>query len=172
MTTGEPQSGVLAQPANAATIVPRGLDGNPVAASLNPSEGEAMSTGTWIALVDDDLSVRRALPRLLKAGGYEARSFASAQELLESGAANSASCFLLDIHLDRASGFDLLERLRAGGAGAPVIFITAFDDDASRERARALGAFAFLRKPFDGSALLDAISKALDHGRTKTERLR
>jgi FixJ family two-component response regulator len=128
-----------------------------------------MSTGTWIALVDDDLSVRRALPRLLKSGGYETRTFASAQELLESGLAATASCFLLDIHLERASGFDLLERLRTSGATAPVIFITAFDDDASRERARAVGAFAFLRKPFDGGSLLDAVAGALrDDGQRPT----
>ena len=123
-----------------------------------------MSTGKWVALVDDDLSVRRALPRLLKSGGYETRTFASAQELLESGLASSASCFLLDIHLERASGFDLLDRLRTSGVTAPVIFITAFDDDASRERARVAGAFAFLRKPFDGSSLLDAVAGALKEG--------
>ena len=129
-----------------------------------------MSTGTWIAVVDDDLSVRRALPRLLRSGGYDTRTFASPQELLESGLATSASCFLLDIHLDRASGFDLLERLRTNGVTAPVIFITAFDDDASRERARALGAFAFLRKPFDGSSLLDAVAGALKDSRRAAER--
>ena len=114
-----------------------------------------------IALVDDDLSVRRALPRLLRSAGYETRAFASAQELLDSGFAIAASCFVLDIHLERASGFELLERLRVAGATAPAIFITAYEDDASRERARALGASAYLRKPFDGSALLDAIAEAI-----------
>lgn len=111
--------------------------------------------------MDDDLSVRRALPRLLRSAGYETRTFASAEELLDSGFAAVASCLVLDIHLERASGFELLERLRAIGTKAPAIFITAYEDDASRERARSLGASAYLRKPFDGSALLDAISEAL-----------
>lgn len=114
-----------------------------------------------IALVDDDLSVRRALPRLLKSAGHDTKAFASAEELLESEFASEASCFVLDIHLERASGFELLERLRARGISAPAIFITAYEDDASRDRARSLGAASYLRKPFDGSALLDAIAEAL-----------
>ena len=121
-----------------------------------------MATTKWIAVVDDDLSVRRALPRLMKSAGYETKAFASAQELLESGFALSASCFILDIHLERStSGFELLEKLRLAGSTAPAIFITAYDDDATRERARALGAIAFLRKPFDATSLLDAVSGAL-----------
>ena len=121
-----------------------------------------MATTKWIAVVDDDLSVRRALPRLMKSAGYETRAFASAQELLESGFALSAACFILDIHLERStSGFELLEKLRLAGSTAPAIFITAYDDDATRERARALGAIAFLRKPFDATSLLDAVSGAL-----------
>ena len=123
-----------------------------------------MPNVTWIALVDDDLSVRRALPRLLRSAGYETRAFSSAAELLASGFAFNASCLVLDIHLDRTSGFELLERLRAAGANAPAIFITAYHDDASRERAHALGAVGYLRKPFDGNALLDAISGALSPG--------
>jgi FixJ family two-component response regulator len=114
-----------------------------------------------IALVDDDLSVRRALPRLLRSGGFETRAFASPEELSESGIAAEAACLVLDVHLGRVSGFELLERLRAAGVKAPAIFITAFDDAESRQRARGLGASGYLRKPFDGSALLDAVAQAV-----------
>lgn len=121
-----------------------------------------MSDPARIAVVDDDLSVRRALPRLLRSAGHETRTFASAQELFDSGFATVADCLVLDIHLERFSGFELLEKVREAGSEAPAIFITAYADDASRERARSLGASAYLRKPFDGSALLDAISSALE----------
>ena len=120
-----------------------------------------MSTQKWIALVDDDLSVRRALPRLLNSAGYKVRAFSSAAELFGSGFAGSADCLVLDIHLERATGFDLLEKLRAEGNVAPVIFITAYDDEGARDRARGLQAIAYLRKPFDANALLDAVSTAL-----------
>lgn len=117
---------------------------------------------TWIALVDDDLSVRRSLPRLLRSAGYEALAFASAHELLDYEHLQRVSCFVLDIHLGRTTGFELLEKLRAAGSKAPAIFITAYDDDTSRERARALDAAGFLRKPFDGSALLDVIARVIE----------
>lgn len=120
-----------------------------------------MSAAVKIALVDDDLSVRRALPRLLRSAGYETRAFASAQELIDSGFAGVAGCLVIDIHLGRISGFELLERLRASGVTAPAIFITAFDEADLRARADRLGASAFLRKPFDGSALLDCVAHSI-----------
>ena len=127
-----------------------------------------MSTAVLVVLVDDDLSVRRAVPRLLRSAGYETKAFVSAQEALESEATQTAACLVLDFHLQRASGFDLLERLRRQGNTAPAVFITAFDDDRTRERATALGAIDYLRKPFDARALLDAIATALERGRLET----
>lgn len=120
-----------------------------------------MLSAPGIAVVDDDLSVRRSVQRLLRSAGYEAEAYPSAQELIDSDFVSGASCFILDIHLQRSSGFELLERLRSLGNRAPAIFVTAFDDDATRERARSLGAASYLRKPFDGNALLDAIAEAL-----------
>src|SRR5262245_17629306 len=118
-----------------------------------------------VALVDDDLSVRRALVRLLSAGGYEARAFASAQELIDSNACADVSCLVLDVHLGGGStGFALAERLAAAGTRTPIVFITAHDDAAARARAARLGA-GYLRKPFEASALLDAVqSRARGEG--------
>jgi FixJ family two-component response regulator len=140
-----------------------------MANSLNRSEGTATSPQLWIALVDDDLSVRRSVPRLLGSAGCNTRAFSSAQELIESGFGREADCLLLDIHLERSTGFELLEQLRQQGVTAPAIFITAYDDEATAERARSLGAAAYLRKPFDGSTLLDTVFKAVSNSpRSKT----
>ena len=114
-----------------------------------------------IALVDDDISVRRALRRLLRSAGHEVRAFASAQELLDSGFADEAACLIVDIHLGGMTGFELVERLRAAGTRAQAIFITAHDDAAARAQARRLAASAYLRKPFEATALLDAIATAV-----------
>lgn len=114
-----------------------------------------------IALVDDDLSVRRGLARLLRSAGYEAQAFASGQDLFDSGFAETADCLVLDLHLGRESGFDLLARLRAAGVKGTAMFITAFDSATYRDRARRVGARAFLAKPFDGRLLLDAVAEAL-----------
>ena len=114
-----------------------------------------------IALVDDDLSVRRGLGRLLQSAGHEVHSFASARELLDSGFAASAECWVFDIYLGGTTGFDLHGQLMASGLRRPVIFITAHDDPATRRRAARVAGATYLRKPFDASALIDSLEVAV-----------
>ena len=120
-----------------------------------------LPTMPLISIVDDDLSVRRALRRLVRSAGYTVETFASAREFLDSLPSGRAACLVLDIHLEGMSGFELQERMAADPAPIPVIFITAQDDVATRERARQTGASAYLRKPFDEQVLLAAIGRAV-----------
>jgi FixJ family two-component response regulator len=114
-----------------------------------------------ISIVDDDLSVRRALSRLVRLGGYAVESFASAREFLASAPRGRTACLVLDIHLNGGmSGFDLQERLVADGVTIPTIFITAHGDARTRERVTQSGVAGFLLKPFSDQALLDLIRKA------------
>src|SRR6266852_7457350 len=110
-----------------------------------------------ISIVDDDLPVRRALRRLIQAAGYTVETFASAREFLDASPVGRTSCLVLDIHMDGMSGFELAEQLAADRAAIPIIFITAHDSTPTRERARRAGVAGYLPKPFDESALLDAI---------------
>ena len=112
-----------------------------------------------ISIVDDDLSVRRALRRLVGSAGYLVETFASAQEFLGSARWAAIGCLVLDVHMDGMSGFELQERLVADHRGIPIIFITAHDDARTRERIRTSGAAGYLGKPFDPQALLDAIHR-------------
>jgi len=120
-----------------------------------------LPTMPLISIVDDDLSVRRALRRLVRSAGYTVETFASAREFLDSVPSARTACLVLDIHLGGMSGFELQERMAADRAPFPVIFITAHDDAATRERARQTGASAYLRKPFDEQILLAAIGRAI-----------
>ena len=114
-----------------------------------------------IAVVEDDQSFLRALGRLLRAAGFTVQAFGSAEEYLGELDAISPACILMDIQLGGLSGFGLHERLRAGGATVPTIFMTGHDDPATRERARKLGAAGYLRKPFEDDALISAIEQAV-----------
>jgi FixJ family two-component response regulator len=111
-----------------------------------------------VAVVDDDASMRVGLERLLQARGFDTEIFPSAEAFL--AAASAADCLLLDIHLGGMGGFELHRRLSCAGSRLPVIFMTAFDDDAAREKAVSLGCVAYLRKPFAGQLLVDAIADA------------
>ena len=68
---------------------------------------------------------------------------------------------LLDIHLGGISGIELQRRLAAAGSNCPVIFMTAIDDDATRNGAMEAGCIAYLKKPFAPQLLLDALGKAV-----------
>src|SRR5262245_27191440 len=102
-----------------------------------------------IGIVDDDLSVRRALARLLTSYGLRTKTYSSASEYFASPHPTELACLIVDVHLERASGFDLVARVAANAGAPPVIVITAHDDAAIQAQANASGASAYLRKPFE-----------------------
>jgi FixJ family two-component response regulator len=116
---------------------------------------------TRVIVVDDNAGFLKGVARLLAHNGIESRTFASAEALLHSGGVQTATCLLLDIHLGGISGIELRRRLAASGSKCPVIFMTANDDEATRNQAANAGCIAYLRKPFARQVLLDAIAKAV-----------
>jgi FixJ family two-component response regulator len=124
-------------------------------------DANMMAQATVVIVVDDDAGLLKSLARLLAHHGIDSRTFASAEALLESDSVQTAACLLLDIHLGGISGIELHRRLTASGSKWPVIFMTANDDEATRNEAIAAGCIAYLRKPFAQDVLLNAISKAV-----------
>jgi FixJ family two-component response regulator len=117
-----------------------------------------------ISIVDDDPSVRRALNRLVGSAGYLVETFASAGDFLGSSPSTRTACLVLDIYMEGMTGFELQEQLEADRLTIPIIFMTAHDDPATRERIRRSRAAGYLGKPFDGQALLDAILRVAGPG--------
>jgi FixJ family two-component response regulator len=113
-----------------------------------------------IAIVDDDESVRESTEALVRSLGYATRTFASAEEFLESDL-NDTSCLILDVQMKGLSGTELQERLIAADRRTPVIFITAYEDERTRDKAFAHGAIGFLRKPVDDDSLIKHIDSAI-----------
>jgi len=118
-----------------------------------------MNTPMRILVAEDDDSMRRAIGRLLKAAGLQSVEFGSAEALLQSGQLDAADCVVTDIHLGGMSGFQLVETLRRDHRRMPAVFMTAFDSPASRTEALNCGMSAYLVKPFEGTALLEAIRR-------------
>jgi FixJ family two-component response regulator len=117
-----------------------------------------------VCVVDDDTAMLRALRLLIATSGFSVETYASAEQFLESPRSRTIACLVVDVHLGGVSGLDLHEGLARSGPSIPVIFITAYDDGLTRERARRSGAVEYLTKPFDDDALIDAIHRAI--GRT------
>jgi FixJ family two-component response regulator len=121
-------------------------------------EGKA----TMIAIVDDDDSLRVALQGLLKATGFSAEAYASAEEFLKSGQQQQTGCLITDIRMPGMSGLELQAKLNADRCRIPIIFLTAHGDEKMRMQALRAGAVEFLAKPFDAEALLDNVRAALE----------
>ena len=118
-----------------------------------------------ISVIDDDASVRVGTDNLLSSHGYNVRTFASAEDFLQSAQADGSSCVVADVQMPGMSGLDLLEHLRTLGNHVPFIFITAFPDESVRDRALKVGAVCFLAKPFAGPVLIGCIEAALNRNR-------
>jgi FixJ family two-component response regulator len=120
-----------------------------------------MPIRSLVAVVDDDESVREALPDLLRELGFAATSFASAEALLAFDALSTIECLILDISMPEMSGPDLFDELRRRGAEIPVVFITANAEPAVRARLLKAGAVACLFKPCDDLELRNSVNAAL-----------
>lgn len=113
-----------------------------------------------IAVIDDDAGVRTALRELLRAAEFEASTFVSAEDYLESGTDLEVECLIVDVHLPGMSGVALLRTLSARGARPPAVLVSGRDDPATRELLHSARPTPFLHKPFGDAELLAAITGA------------
>jgi FixJ family two-component response regulator len=119
-----------------------------------------------IAVIDDDESVRESVVGLVESVGYEAFVFESAEEFLNSPNIDQVNCLIVDVRLPGISGLQLYSRINASTRRIRTIFITAHIDEPACVWAMEAGAVAFLYKPFQVKALLNAIRIAAAETRT------
>src|SRR6185436_12641068 len=143
-------------------------------------DGRAPYTGSWPAaqsevapmtdvkaavfVVDDDISVRESLELLIKAAGWRAETFATAQAFLARPRVTVPCCLVLDVSLPGLNGLELQQRL-AERQEMPIIFITGYGDVPMSVRAMKAGAVEFLTKPFKDDVLIEAIRQAIERSR-------
>ena len=116
--------------------------------------------GPLVSVVDDDVSVRESLPRLVKAFGFKVDAFSSAEEFLASSRVSQTACLILDIAMPGMSGPELQSELKRRQLAIPIIFVTAQRDETVRRSMLERGAVECLFKPFSGTALLEALKAA------------
>ena len=126
---------------------------------------------TLVAVVDDEESVRRGLGRLLRGAGYEVAMFAGGAEFLESLSRARPACVLVDGSMPGMDGREVLERLSRLPERVPAVVVSGRGSAADREAAAALGAVAFLAKPFYPEDLLKAVAAAVVRPSAGTGRL-
>ena len=110
-----------------------------------------------IAVIDDDLRVLESLVNLLASFGYEAESYQSAEQFLESGVLSRTCCIVTDVEMRQMSGLGLLQFLKNRDCAVPIIIITGKPSAQSEAFYLEKGAVGFFRKPVDGDALVELI---------------
>lgn len=129
-----------------------------------------MPARQYIAIVDDDESVRRSLGRLLRQAGFHPIAFASGEDFLVDPLHSHVDCLLVDIRLQGMTGIELHQKVAAEGSRVPVIYITAFDDPAAKEAAIRTGCSGFFRKTDAGPEIIDTIRRVIAPSRENPSR--
>ena len=120
-----------------------------------------MPAHQYVAIVDDDESVRRSLSRLLQQAGFHPIAFASGEDFLADPLHTHVDCLLVDIRLRAMTGIELHQKVVAEGSHVPVIYITAFDDPAAKAEAMRAGCAGFFRKTDAGPEIIEAIRRVI-----------
>jgi two-component system response regulator FixJ len=115
-----------------------------------------------VRIVDDDASFLKAVARMLRASGFEVKTFASAAEFLARPELDVPGCVLVDLRMPGLSGLDLQEALAKEGHKLPVIFLSGQGDIPTTVQAMRRGAEDFLTKRAPKKDLLDAVNRAID----------
>lgn len=114
-----------------------------------------------VFIVDDDVSVRRALQRLIGCAGLDSQTFGCARDFLSRPRPSGPSCLVLDINLPDLHGLELQRHVARARSDMPVIVISGCVDVPTIVQAMKAGAVEFLMKPFDAAVLLEAIRDAI-----------
>jgi FixJ family two-component response regulator len=125
----------------------------------------APSSG-YVAIVDDDDPLRRALARLIGAYSYQVRAYRSGPEFLDSLRGGTPACLILDQQMLEMTGLEIAQHLNDIGLRIPTIFLTARDEPSVRSSCDMMGGIAFLVKPVTKDLLLESINIAMSRWST------
>lgn len=115
----------------------------------------------WIAIVDDDPAVLKALSRLLRSRSFRVQTYQSGREFLAALPDGLPACLIVDFQMPELNGLELQQHLVSNGIQIPTILITAHGDAALHERSSEDYFVARLRKPVPEETLFSAIDRAI-----------
>src|SRR5207248_1166893 len=128
---------------------------------VSTREVEINTPNSLVFVIDDDVSVRKGLSRLLRSAGYESEIFSSAADFLARSPHPGPCCVIVDVRMPGLNGIDVQEALIQRRREEQLIFITGYGNIPMCARVMKAGAVDFLPKPFRNAELLQCIGRAL-----------
>jgi FixJ family two-component response regulator len=129
------------------------------------AEKAAMPQHPLISIVEDDQPFRESMRKLVRALGYTVEAFPSAADFLASPLLAQTACLVTDVQMPGMTGVELHNKLKDAGYGIPTILVTAYPDEAVRNRALKNGVVCYLSKPVDDEQLERCLCSALECGK-------
>jgi FixJ family two-component response regulator len=117
---------------------------------------------SYVAIVDDDPALLKALARLLRLHSYDTKTYESARAFIDSLRHDVPECLIVDLQMPEMTGLDLQRQLTRDGIKIPTIVVTAHDEVIARQRCKAAGALAYLLKPVQAATLIAALEAVTD----------
>lgn len=131
--------------------------------------GRAGMTET-VFIIEDDASLRESTALVLESVGIKALAFSDVSDFLRIEREGLEGCLLLDVRLPGTNGLDFQKQVMDLGLALPIVMMTGHGDIAMTVRAMKAGAVDFLTKPFGEKELVDAVTAALQLGRTQRQK--
>jgi FixJ family two-component response regulator len=128
-----------------------------------------MQKASLVSVVEDDQYFRESMGRLMRSLGYKVESFPSAATFLASPHLVETACLIADVNMPAITGIELYRQLIKAGYTIPTILVTAYPNDADRDRALMDGVVCYLRKPVDHNHLIRCLRAALHSGEPHEE---
>ena len=137
-----------------------------------PSEGEGagvLAKGgrqASILLIDDSLSIRKFVGRMLEGGGFAVETAVDGEEGLRKAANGSFHLIITDLEMPKANGYEVIQALRNRPSthSTPVVVMTTRAGEKHRQVALGMGANGYITKPVEERALIDEVSKLMGLG--------
>jgi FixJ family two-component response regulator len=123
-----------------------------------------------VYIVDDDVSICRALSLLLESYGFKTATFTRALSFLAFNHPKVPSCLILDVYLPTVNGFALQAAMTKRGIVTPIIFISGHGDIPMSVKAMKAGAVDFLTKPFSKQKIVNAVMLAIEKSKTQNKK--
>ena len=128
-----------------------------------------MAKKLLVSIVEDDRFFRESMRRLMKSLGYTVEAFASGADFLAWPRIAETACLIADVHMPAMTGIELYRQLLKIGHSIPTILVTAYPNDADRNRALNDGVVCYLRKPVDEQQLKQCLRAAVASGKPTKE---
>jgi DNA-binding response OmpR family regulator len=117
-----------------------------------------------VLIVDDEPNIVTSLEFLMRRKGYETRVAADGDRALEEAERFQPDLVLLDVMLPGRDGFEVCQRLRATGRDLKIVMLTAKGRETEVAKGMAMGADAYVTKPFSTRELVDQVTRLLEGG--------